>query len=130
MLSFDRFRLSALGCAYLILDLQRSYWMRERAQRDSQNRSPTLLISVYNRKGALVHDFHNTVSLIRTTELCLGITPMNFLDAHAAPVDIFTRVPDFTADKAGLPVRCFRKFNAARKTFQSDAALSESNRRA
>jgi len=67
------------------------------------HRSPALVISAYNRKGALVHDFHSTVSLIRTMEICLGLPPMNFLDANAAPIDIFTAKPDFTAYRAQLP---------------------------
>ena len=67
------------------------------------HRSPGFVISAYNRKGALVHDFHNTVSMIRTIEICLGIMPMNFLDAHAAPIDIFTATPDFSPYRAELP---------------------------
>ncbi|HMJ08323.1 MAG TPA: beta-propeller fold lactonase family protein, partial [Pyrinomonadaceae bacterium] len=46
------------------------------------HRSPAIVISAYNRPGALIHDLHNTVSLIRTMELCLGLPPMNFLDAN------------------------------------------------
>jgi YVTN family beta-propeller protein len=67
------------------------------------HRSPAFVISAYNRKGALIHDFHNTVSLIRTIEICLGIAPMNFLDAHAAPIDIFTAPADLSPFKAELP---------------------------
>ncbi len=67
------------------------------------HRSPAFVISAYNRKGALVHDFHNTVSLIRTMEICLGLPPMNFLDANAAPIDIFSNEPDLTAFRAILP---------------------------
>ncbi len=67
------------------------------------HRSPAFVISAYNRKGALVHDFHSTVSLIRTMEICLGLPPMNFLDANAAPIDIFTIEPDLTPYRASLP---------------------------
>jgi len=67
------------------------------------HRSPALLISAYNRKGALVHDFHNTVSLIRTIEILLGIKPMNLLDATAAPIDIFQTEADLTPFQAVLP---------------------------
>ncbi|MDQ6785954.1 MAG: beta-propeller fold lactonase family protein [Acidobacteriota bacterium] len=67
------------------------------------HRSPAFVISAYNRKGALVHDFHSTVSLIRTMELLLGIAPMNFLDANAAPIDIFTSEPDLSPYRASLP---------------------------
>ncbi len=67
------------------------------------HRSPALVISAYNRRGALVHDFHNTVSLLRTLELCLGIAPMNFLDAHATPIDIFTATANLEPYFAQLP---------------------------
>ena len=67
------------------------------------HRSPALVISPYNRRGALVHEYHNTVSLIRTMELCLGIKPMNFLDANATPIDVFTDKADLTPYSAILP---------------------------
>lgn len=67
------------------------------------HRSPAFVISAYNRQGALVHDFHNTVSLIRTMELLLGIRPMNFLDANAVPIDLFQTAPDFSPYQAELP---------------------------
>jgi len=67
------------------------------------HRSPALVISAYNRRGTLVHDFHSTVSLIRTMELLLGIAPMNFLDANAVPIDIFQSEPDFSPYNAALP---------------------------
>ncbi|MEP6787679.1 MAG: alkaline phosphatase family protein [Acidobacteriota bacterium] len=67
------------------------------------HRSPALVISAYNRQGALVHEFHNTVSLIRTMELCLGIEPMNFLDANATPIDIFTGTANLEPYLAQLP---------------------------
>ncbi|CAN5393993.1 hypothetical protein BH20ACI1_BH20ACI1_15230 [soil metagenome] len=67
------------------------------------HRSVALVISAYNRKGALIHDFHNTVSLIRTMEILLGIPPMNQLDATASPIDIFQNEPDLTPFAAILP---------------------------
>jgi DNA-binding beta-propeller fold protein YncE len=67
------------------------------------HRSPALVVSAYNRPGALVHTFHNTVSLIRTIELLLGIAPMNQLDATAAPIDIFRDEADLRPFKATLP---------------------------
>ncbi len=67
------------------------------------HRSPALVISAYNRKGVLMHDFHNTVSLIRTMEILLGIEPMNLLDATSAPIDIFQTEADLTPFKAVLP---------------------------
>jgi YVTN family beta-propeller protein len=67
------------------------------------HRSPAFVISAYNRPGALVHEFHSTVSLIRTMELCLGLPPMNLLDANATPIDIFTNTPNFSPYEARLP---------------------------
>ena len=67
------------------------------------HRSPGLVISAYNRPGALIHQFHNTVSLIRTLELCIGIPPMNLLDANAVPMDIFTSKADMRPFEAELP---------------------------
>ena len=67
------------------------------------HRSVALLISAYNRPGTLVHEFHNTVSFIRTLELLLGMEPMNLLDATATPVDIFQREADLRPYKAVLP---------------------------
>jgi hypothetical protein len=67
------------------------------------HRSVALLISAYNRPGTLIHEFHNTVSLIRTIELLLGIEPMNQLDATATPINIFRAEPDLRSYKALLP---------------------------
>jgi YVTN family beta-propeller protein len=67
------------------------------------HRSPVLVVSAYNKPGQLVHDVHNTVSLIRTLELLLGIPPMNLLDASAAPMDIFRDQADLTPFDAQLP---------------------------
>lgn len=67
------------------------------------HRSPVLVISAYNRPGALIHDFHNTVSLIRTMEILLGLPPMNALDAAAVPMKIFRDEADMTPYKAALP---------------------------
>ncbi|HST51479.1 MAG TPA: beta-propeller fold lactonase family protein [Pyrinomonadaceae bacterium] len=67
------------------------------------HRSVALVVSAYNRAGALVHEFHNTVSLIRTIEMLLGLAPMNQLDASATPIDIFKSEPDLKPYKAVLP---------------------------
>ena len=78
---------------------------------DSQNgpdhvdmhRSPAFVISAYNRPGVLIREFHNTVSLIRTMEILLGIPPMNQLDAAAAPIDIFHDKADLRPYQALMP---------------------------
>lgn len=67
------------------------------------HRSLALVISAYNRPGLLIHDFHNTVSLIRTIELLLGIEPMNLLDGTATPMNIFRAEADLQPYQASLP---------------------------
>ncbi len=67
------------------------------------HRSPALVISAYNKPGVLIHDFHNTVSLIRTMEILLGLEPMNQLDATATPIDIFREQADLRPYRALLP---------------------------
>jgi YVTN family beta-propeller protein len=71
------------------------------------HRSVALVISAYNKPGVLIHEFHNTVSLIRTMELLLGIEPMNQLDATATPIDIFRNEADLRPYKALLPNLAF-----------------------
>lgn len=88
------------------------------------HRSPALVISAYNRPGALVHDFHNTVSLIRTMEILLGLEPMNQLDATAAPIDIFREQADLTPYKSLLPeVALDNLLNPAAGNAQDQEAL-------
>jgi YVTN family beta-propeller protein len=67
------------------------------------HRSVALLISAYNRPGALIHEFHSTVSLITTIELLLGMEPMNQLDATATPMNIFRTEFDPQTFKALVP---------------------------
>ena len=67
------------------------------------HRSVALVISAYNRPGLLIHEFHNTVSLIRTMELLLGLPAMNQLDATAAPMNIFQAKSDLRPYQAQLP---------------------------
>jgi hypothetical protein len=67
------------------------------------HRSVALVISAYNKPGTLIHEFHNTVSLIRTIEMLLGMEPMNQLDATATPIDVFRNEADLRPYKALLP---------------------------
>ncbi|HKS45043.1 MAG TPA: alkaline phosphatase family protein [Amycolatopsis sp.] len=71
---------------------------------DSQNgvdhvdghRNPTLVISPYAAKGAVVHDYYSQLNVIRTIEQILGLPPMNQQDMTATPMfDAFTDRPDF-----------------------------------
>jgi YVTN family beta-propeller protein len=67
------------------------------------HRSVALVISAYNRPGLLIHEYHNTVSVVRTLEMLLGIPPLNQLDDAASPADIFRAEADLTPYRAVLP---------------------------
>jgi DNA-binding beta-propeller fold protein YncE len=93
------------------------------------HRSPALVISAYNRRGALVHAYHDTVDVVRTIELLLGIPPMNRLDASADPIGVFGVEPNLSPYVAVLPdvapenliVPRPRDAVAARWTLRSDS---------
>ena len=87
------------------------------------HRSVGLVVSAYNKPGALIHTFHNTVSMIRTMELLLGIAPMNQLDATAVPMDIFQETPDLTPYHAVLPVIAADNLMTPRKAKDATAAM-------
>ncbi|HTV42065.1 MAG TPA: hypothetical protein VMF08_15960 [Candidatus Sulfotelmatobacter sp.] len=60
-------------------------------------RTTAYVISPYTKRHAVVNTQYNTTSLLRTTELILGIPPMTQLDATATPMfDCFTDTPDLT----------------------------------
>ena len=72
---------------------------------DSQNgvdhvdghRNPTLVISPWARRGAVVHTYYSQLNVIRTIEQILGLPPMNQQDLTAEPMyDVFTKTPDNT----------------------------------
>ncbi|MFN2531319.1 MAG: bifunctional YncE family protein/alkaline phosphatase family protein [Pyrinomonadaceae bacterium] len=67
------------------------------------HRTVALVISAYNRPGVLVHDIHTTVSMIRTIELLLDMSPMNQLDATAVPIDVFRSEADLRPYHALFP---------------------------
>jgi len=86
------------------------------------HRSVALVVSAYNRPGLLIHDFHNTVSLIRTMEILLGLPPMNQLDAVAAPINVFRNEADLRPYVAQLPNVAFDNLLTPATT--KDAALA------
>jgi YVTN family beta-propeller protein len=72
---------------------------------DSQNgvdhvdghRNPTLVISPYAKRGAVVHTYYSQLNVMRTIEQILGMPPMNQEDLAAEPMfDAFTNRPNFT----------------------------------
>jgi DNA-binding beta-propeller fold protein YncE len=61
------------------------------------HRSIALIASPYAKRGYVDHNFYNTVSMLRTMELILGLPPMTQFDAAAVPMfTAFTSSPDFT----------------------------------
>jgi DNA-binding beta-propeller fold protein YncE len=50
------------------------------------HRMPALAISPYTRRGAVVHDRYDFLSMIRTMELVIGMKPLNLFDATAVPL--------------------------------------------
>ncbi|MCQ4080012.1 bifunctional YncE family protein/alkaline phosphatase family protein [Streptomyces sp. RB6PN25] len=72
---------------------------------DSQNgidhvdghRNPTLVISPYAKRGAVVDTYYTQLNVVRTIEQILGLPPMNQEDMTANPMyDVFSNKPDFT----------------------------------
>jgi len=72
---------------------------------DSQNgpdhvdahRSILLVASPYTRRGFVDHNMYDTVSVLKTIELILGLPPMSQFDAAAFPlIPAFQDKPDFT----------------------------------
>jgi YVTN family beta-propeller protein len=83
-----------------------SYWPNTAIfvlEDDSQNgvdhvdghRNPTLVISPYAKRGAVVHSYYSQLNVMRTIEQILGLPPMNQEDLAAEPMfDAFTDKPD------------------------------------
>jgi YVTN family beta-propeller protein len=61
------------------------------------HRIPALVISPYTRRHFVDHAMYNTVSMLRTIELILGMPPMTQFDANAQPMfTSFAETPDIT----------------------------------
>ncbi len=61
------------------------------------HRTVYFALSPYTRRGYVDHELCNTVSMIRSIELMLGLDPMNRFDASTPPLAAcFTDTPDFT----------------------------------
>jgi YVTN family beta-propeller protein len=60
-------------------------------------RTVALAIGPYVKRGAVVSDRYDQLSMLRTVEILLGLNPLNLNDRMAAPMfSIFTQQPDFT----------------------------------
>ena len=62
------------------------------------HRTVYFALSPYTRRGYVCHEMCNTVSMIRSIELMLGLDPMTRFDALTPPLaDCFTDTPDLSA---------------------------------
>jgi DNA-binding beta-propeller fold protein YncE len=67
------------------------------------HRAPLLVISPYNRRGA-VHRFANTTDVLATIEDLLGLDSLSHFDTFGRPLrGIFTATPDLTPYQAQVP---------------------------
>jgi len=67
------------------------------------HRIPAMVISPYAKPGAVLHTRYDLLSAIRTMELVLGLHPLGFADANAAPMyDAFTATPQNAAPYSAL----------------------------
>jgi hypothetical protein len=61
------------------------------------HRSPAFVLSPYTRRGAVDSSRYNTLSMLRTIELILGLRPMTQFDAGAKPMtSVFQTTPNLT----------------------------------
>ena len=68
------------------------------------HRSPGYIISAYTKRHAVVHEFYNTISMLRTIEDFLGMNHFGMNDANAEPMsDVFNTDADLTPYAPVLP---------------------------
>jgi hypothetical protein len=73
------------------------------------HRTTAAVISPYARRGAVVHDRYDMLSMIRSMELILGMRPLGLYDALAVPMyDAFSstagNLDPYTVRPAGFPL--------------------------
>jgi DNA-binding beta-propeller fold protein YncE len=79
-------------CIFAIEDDPQAGW-----DHVSGYRTTAYVISPYTKRGQVVSTQYNTVSILRTMGLILGMPPMNQMDATATPMfDCFAAAPDLT----------------------------------
>lgn len=87
------------------------------------HRSPAFVLSPYTRRGAVDSTMYNTVSVLRTIEMILGMRPMTHFDAGARPMaSVFAAKPDMTPYQLAKPRVSLEERNAGGT---STAARSE-----
>ena len=69
------------------------------------HRSLAFVISPYAKRKVVDSSFYNTVSMLRTMGLILGLQPLTHFDAAATPMwTAFTDKPDLTPFSAATPL--------------------------
>jgi hypothetical protein len=72
------------------------------------HRSPAFVLSPYTRRGIVDSTMYNTVSVLRTIEIILGMRPMTHYDAGARPMlDVFANEAEtkpYTVEKPRIPL--------------------------
>ena len=67
-------------------------------------RTVALAVGPYVKRGAVVSDRYDQLSMLRTIEVLLGLDPLNQNDAMAVPMfSIFSEHPDYTPYKLPPP---------------------------
>ena len=68
------------------------------------HRSPGYVISAYTKRHAVVHNFYNTINMLRTIEDLLGMKHLGMNDANADPMtDVFDLHADLTPYTPVIP---------------------------
>jgi DNA-binding beta-propeller fold protein YncE len=87
------------------------------------HRIPAAVISPYARRGSVIHDRYDFMSVIRSMELILGMEPLGLFDAVATPMyDAFSPTPVNLAPYTALVPKQDRE--ALNTTSSPGAALS------
>lgn len=115
-----------LAMARLIEDVSNSPFWESTAvfiiEDDAQNgpdhvdahRTVCYAVSPYTKRGFVDHTEYSTVSMLRTLELMLGLSPMTQFDAEATPMfAAFTDTPDLTPYTAIVPEQPLNEMNPA-----------------
>ncbi len=93
------------------------------------HRTITQVISPYTQTGKVDSTFYSTVSMLRTMELLVGISPMSQYDAAATPMlNSFTNQPNFTPYIAVKPTQSLTEKNPVDAPLAAEAATVDWSR--
>jgi YVTN family beta-propeller protein len=87
------------------------------------HRTEALVISPYTQHHTVDSTFYSTVSMLRTMELIVGISPLTQFDAAAIPMlNAFRGQPNFTAYAALIPSQSLTETNGASAPMAAQSA--------